>query len=392
MKRIFFMSMIIALMALGVGCQLTDSGPTTPEEPAEDPGQVTIDLDSETGGFTFSDEQPAFGEAELFEAVDIGTDYEDGTANDAEVQNMLRHRYVKLYRFRALWGRLARACNDTTDVANAECCPLDWTGRLHLQGGVIIIERTIKFDARDYITRVDRSTIDWVSHTCPHVDGIQVMLIVAPGPQDSTRPEVEPRLIFRTGPYSRSFTLDELENLNIMEPVDRCHNGISISSHIIPPACPRGYLAGLWKAIEPDLDNEPESIAAADTTTPPDTTDKRGEIHGVFRGIWIGHHGHGIGYLKGVYGVNSAGKHVFFGKLISKNGECRGIIRGEYGTYDELAVALSDPENPYGWFAGVWMNKTRAIEGRLKGRWVAAMPGFGFFHGQWGMNCAGYLE
>ena len=92
MKRILFMSIIMAFMALGAGCQMLDSGPTTPAESTEDPGQVTIDLDSETGGFTFSDELPAFGEEELFEPVEMGKDYEDRTEDDGEVHRADRCR------------------------------------------------------------------------------------------------------------------------------------------------------------------------------------------------------------------------------------------------------------------------------------------------------------
>lgn len=386
MKRTYLAFLLIALLAMGSSCQLFNSDSDSPVEPPDNPTETVIDLDSPTGGFTYEDEEPAFGEQELYEPFMNETAVEDTYESDPEIQNMIRHRLVKMYRLRALWGRLAIAYEDTL---SEECCPVDWTGVMHLEGGAILIEKLIAFDPKDSVERIDRSTISWVSHTCPHVDGIQVRLIVPPGPQDSNRVDAaEPTLTIRTGPYSKTFTLYELEALNIMVPVDRCGNGISLNSHIIPPYCPHGYLVGAWRNIEPDTIFPPDTNSVIGVA--PADSNETGEkvILGVFRGIWISERGRMAGYLRGVYGINSAGERVFFGKYIDFHGRFCGILRGTYGVDPTLGSACV---HQHGWFQGIWMGRDETVHGRLKGHWTAGRCGRGYFHGVWGMDCSNLI-
>ena len=380
MKRTLLFSFLIALFIVGAGCQLSNNGPTSPGTIPGDPAETVIDLDSPTGGFTYLDEEPAFGEPELYEPLMNEEEAEDAYQEKPEVRNEIRElecrRGVKIYRFRAIWGRLANAFVDSNLT---ECCPVDWTGTLHLDGGIIVIERIIAFEPGDYVTRIDRSTISWVSYTCPHVDGIQVRLIVPPGPIDSLANEIAPKLVFKTGPFSRTFDLEELEALNMVEPVDRCGNGISINSHIIPPYCPHGYLMGGWRKLEPD------------TTVVNDSTVTEKRVLGVFRGIWVSEHGLRAGYLRGVYGINSNNEHVFFGKYVDLRGRFRGILKGHYGPAPDPAAIVAPGENPYGWFHGFWIGRNEVVKGRLKGHWISDGPGHGYFHGIWGMNCSNKL-
>lgn len=382
MKRTYLAFLLIALLAVTTGCQLTKTDSSTPVEPPDNPAETVIDLDSPTGGFTYEDEVPAFGEEELFAPFMNETAISDEYEEDPDIQKWIHHKHAKIYRLRALWGRLAIAYRDTL---NGECCPLDWTGGMRLNGGAIIIERTIAFDCNDSVERVDRSTIRWVSHTCPHIDGIQVRLIVPPPPRDSSNTDVaEPTLTIRTGPYSNTFTMDELEALEMMVPVDRCGNGISLNSHIKPPYCPHGHLVGAWRRIEPDTIMPPDTngVARADTV-------ERGKIIlGVFRGIWFSDRGHMAGFVRGVYGLNSAGEQVFFGKYIDFQGRFRGIMRGAWGINPTLAY---DSVNEMGYFHGVWMGRNEMVEGRLKGHWFTGPCGHGYFHGVWGMNCTNAL-
>jgi hypothetical protein len=371
MKKTLLVSLAVSFLVFGAGCQLFDSDPASPSFPsAEKPAETEYDLDSPTGGFTYSDEPEAFGEPELY------TTYKNNeivTEDELENEEEVRCPRADRYRFRAIWGHLPRvsAISDTI-----ECFPKDWSGRLHLNGGIIVIEKVIAFDPEDYLRRVDKSTIEWVSFTCPHVDGIQVRLIVPPAASNDSSEAVQPTLTIDTGPYTRTFTMEELEALDITTPVDRCNNYISINSHIINPKCPHGYLMGGWKAFPIDT-----------TEVTPDSSDTNRGIRGIYRGVWMNKNGRVSGYLKGIYGINSQGERVFYGKYISLGGKFRGIIKGNYGAATDADIA----NNPRGWFRGHWLNKAGVLKGRLKGEWVSDRAGFGYFHGIWGMDCSNYL-
>jgi hypothetical protein len=254
--------------------------------------------------------------------------------------------------------------------------------------GVLIIEKLIAFDPEDYITRKNKSTIEWVSYTCPHIDGIQVRLIAPPSSfkpdslnADSTVTS-EPVLTIKTGPFTRSFTLKELETLQLMEPVDRCGNGIKINSQILPIGCPTGYLFGQWKSVEPDTTAIDSTVSSSDSTN----SDK--VLLGYFRGVWIGNNGIIAGHLKGIYGINSLGERVFFGKYIDFKGRFKGILKGYY---EPVLDITTEYYPPHGIFYGSWFNQNLVHQGRLKGDWITDESGNGFFHGRWGRNCINTL-
>ncbi len=375
MKKSLITGLAVLFLIFGAGCQLFESNPAAPVSTDNETAETEYDLDSSTGGFSYSDEPEAFGEPELYSGYTGSEVYvEDQLEDQEELKNRYRRNEgADRYRFRAIWGHLPRL---STSSDTMECCQLDWSGSLHLEGGIIIIEKIIAFDPRDYVRRVDKSTIEWISHTCPHVDGLQVRLIIPPGLSNDPTGTEEPALTIETGPYSRTFTMDELAALDITKPVDRCENYISIDSHIITPQCPHGYLMGGWRAVNIDT-----------TAIAPDSSDTGQEHRGIYRGVWMNERGRVDGYLKGIYGINSEGERVFFGKYISLRGRFKGIIRGTYGPDSETAEA----RNPAGWFQGYWINRMGVLRGRLKGKWVTDSAGFGYFHGVWGMDCSNYL-
>lgn len=375
MKRLFVFSMILVFAMIVAGCESASDDPTSPS--SGDVSLQVVDLDSPTGGFTETDESPLFDEPETFMALDEGEgedcDYQDPLRNEEHVRECERRHGVKIYRFRALWGRMVRAVVDTADT---DCCSVDWSGGMVLKGGVIVIEKVIKFDARDEISRTSPNTIRWKSHTCPHVDGLQVRLIVPPPPApDSTSVEPappEPTLTIVAGPYERTFTLEELEKLRIMEPVDRCNNYMAIGSHRILPGCPTGHMLGKWNRAE-----------TPDTLYNEETGKMRGIIYGHFKGIWISERGWAVGHLRGIYGVNSAGEMKFFGKYVNPKGKFMGILAGDWTVYPTFAA---DPLNDIGGFEGLWYGRNHGVKGRLKGEWVTS-GGQGYFKGIWGMLC-----
>lgn len=375
MKKFLLAGLSIVLLVSGQGCQLFDSTPAAPEATPDDRSEAVIDMDSPNGGFTYADEEPAFGEPDLYTPLSneekVRDRYQEQERIRERIRNWERLGGAKIFRLRAIWGHLA---NIRADSSVTDYCPLDWSGGLQLKGGIVVIERIIAFDPDDSLTRVDGSTITWVSHTGPHVDGIQVKLVIPPHHERDTLTCIgEPRLVFRTGPFSRTLSVEELASLEMSEPVDDCGNGISISSHSVLPLCPHGHLMGGWRKVEPD------------TIVSPDSTGTRGVVHGLFRGVWIGHDGALSGYLKGYYGISSNGDHVFFGKYIDRYGRFQGIIKGNYGM---APCTTAEVERPYGWFRGTWLGRDRLVKGRLKGHWVPDEPGFGYFHGIWGMNCS----
>ena len=93
---------IASLLVLAGGCQWLDNG-TAPE--SADNSQI-IDLDSPTGGFTITDEEPAFGEPELYEPMFNEVAVDDTTCDNDQVKALFRHRHVKIFRMRSIWGHL----------------------------------------------------------------------------------------------------------------------------------------------------------------------------------------------------------------------------------------------------------------------------------------------
>lgn len=377
MRKIFILALSLSFLA-AAGCQLFSDGPSSPstDRITDDPAEESINLNSPTGGYTATDEQPAFGEPEEYIFSEKESEYQDDFAESREYREREQRRGARKYRIRAIWGRLAESYQDST--VN-ECCPVDFSGTLKFNGGVVVIERTIGFEIFDYAYRVDRSTIKWVSNTCPHMDGIQVKLVAPPGNRPDNDDSLETAelddddvvLTIEAGPYSGSFTMAQLDSLDIIQPVDRCGNAVMIKSHPVTP-CPHGYMAGRWIHMEPDTIISPE-----------DSTETRGIIKGHFRGIWISDRGRPAGYLRGVFGLNSLGESVFYGKYIDFRGRFKGILKGHYGS-----DITSYSATPAGWYKGIWMGRNAVREGNLAGEWISSgRNGNGFFHGKWWKEC-----
>ncbi|MCK4539195.1 MAG: hypothetical protein KAV42_10405 [Candidatus Krumholzibacteria bacterium] len=375
MKRILVPALILLVMALGAGCNIFDS--TNPSGGSTTVDEGSIDLDSPTGGFTENDEEPAFGEKEAYASMNVDPLYVDQVEDDPEVQRCINNRHARVFRLRSIWGKLINAMADSSI---ADCCVIDWSGGMEFRGGYIIIERLIAFDGEDYVERIDRSKIEWVSHTCPHIDGIQVKLIVPPvtitDENVSIYPEI-PVLKFKAGEFEREFTLAELAEMELHVPIDRCGNGIMISSHLRPFRCPEGYMFGGWQAVEPD------------TLIDEETGEMCGVLLGRYRGVWMSEHGMAAGFLRGVAGTNSIGEKVFFGKYIDFNGRFRGILRG---TWNHSLDAEVTSYPPHGWYEGIWMGRAGGVKGPLKGKWIADEAGHGYFNGVWKMNCYDIVE
>jgi hypothetical protein len=376
-----FASLLIALSALLLlglaGCSDEQSAPTSGEPIAVDDYQ-TLDLDAPQGGLTRTDEEPAFGDPYLEQATaraDAET-HEDDLADDAQVQQWLRmgeqagdpdHPGRPRFTFlRLVWGSL-EAMPDSLTGRIEDGDLVDWSGRLSVDRGVVLVRRVIRFERPwDSIVRPrpDRQTVAWHSHTGGHLDGLLVQIIEPPRDQDGDG-EVDPgrtepnRLHLETAEFARTFELAALPGLDTVYPADTEGEAIHLTGFQLGQlgGCPAGFLAGVWR-------DDPASD----------------DGRGFFRGRWVGLTGRTAGHVLGVHGVNEAGERVFFGKYVSRSGRFRGLLQGTW------EPAAEDPGA--GRFGGVWRDADDVVVGRLGGRYLdrPERPG-GFFQGRWATLC-----
>jgi hypothetical protein len=364
MKRthVYFVIILtaVALWTLG-GCSSTEEASVNDD--LMDREQV-VDLNDPYGGFNLADEEPAFGDATMTEAFgpELDAEYSDPMEDDPEVarhreRNRKRHRPITYLMI--TWGNLE--ADSTIDF------PTDWTGSLTADNGAICLKKKIAWDDNDEILpRTSRDTLEWVSKTRPHFDGILVALhkIAPPDTSGNDTTGVEAlddnaqlSITFDTGPLTVTINGEDLRDLHRVVKVDEAGNAVAFNSfNVYPEGCPKGYLAGKWKPV----DHRPG---------------------GIFRGKWITHNGMHEGYLRGIYGPTAEGDKVFFGKWIKHNGQFQGLLVGRYGDNDA---------EPGGWFKGVWLKRNLQTGGHVHGVWKtrddAEHPG-GFFKGRWQKVC-----
>ncbi|RKX28327.1 MAG: hypothetical protein DRP47_04615 [Candidatus Zixiibacteriota bacterium] len=368
-RKLAFSLLALVLMIWAVGCS---------DNPAETTTNQTLDLDSEFGGYTASAEKPGFDDPDLVAEADADEDYDDVMLASPAVEELIADPDAGYYHIRAVWGRL---CYDSTVTEVT-----DWTGSLAISRGVEIIRRVIRFEPGDYILeRTDPALIEWHSLTTVHNDGIAVDLFV-PRPKpildsilipevdslddtiwvtviDTTYPELEPvTLTFETGPYSYTFSMEELVSLDTIVIIDDSNVVVFHGFKLDRFPCPRGFLSGRWGYNEED--------------------------EGVFRGTWMSKRGRISGYLKGHYGENSDGLKVFFGKWISSNGKFEGFLKGIYGQHPNYHANEHAFRRSTGWFAGGIFAANGAEIGVLKGRYGSRPnKSKGFFQGRWKLRC-----
>lgn len=362
---------VLALTAVWLGgCSETGDMVATGETGVDD--YATLDLDKAYGGLTPTDEPTAFGDA-YFDAAD-GEDLEsasdDPLQTDPEVLELEDRagdpespQRPDVTVLRLTWGRLNGAIEDRDEAVDA----LDWSGLLNVDEGIAVARRLILFERpRDHLVRprIDRQTVAWVSHTGPHYDGLIVEILrprPAGGAEDAATdagPAVK-RLHLSTPQVSFDIPLDELDGLDRTVLVDDAGNALRIEGHRLgdEDLCPKGFLSGIWIA---EVDEE---TGAA----------------GYFKGRWVGLWGQLKGHMRGVYGVNSDGESVFYGKTINRSGRFLGLLSGTYAGGEEPG---------HGVFNGEWVDAAETVEGVLGGEWVQieGRPG-GFYSGRWATLC-----
>ena len=288
------------------------------------------DLNSEYGGYTASDEAPAFGDPELAAAMAAEPTIDDPTypavALDS-VEGGSRNVYALVLR----WGQLE---GDSTVTALT-----DWSGSLELAYGGIALRHLIRFErGQDYIVRprTSRSLLEWVSFTSVHFDGLLVLIVDPPaeGPDSSHGPN---ELVLTMPQYSRTFSMDDLASLEEIIDIDASGNQLAINARKLDlVTCGEGPMEGIWR-LNPSRRN------------------------GEFFGRWMTDDGVFGGHLRGHFGIRPDGNRVFFGKVIGVDGHFEGLLRGAWG--------FDGADSTGGWFEGAWASRVGLATGSVKGTW-----------------------
>jgi hypothetical protein len=338
MKRALHALLLLSMLSL---FGLTACSKNDPLSADRDNSEEGLNVNAENGGFTTSDEAPAFGDADVASESAEDADVMDAISNDPAAISALNSGSVKVYLVRITFG-LLQGDSTATEI-------VDWSGSAEINKGTLLLMKTIRFEGNDYIhlPRDNRRVLEFTSQTRPHYDGLLLTII----DNDTTQPALEGTLNFIAGAYSRTFTFSELDSLDLLEPVGENGHEVSIisrSNEIVP--FNGGFLAGRWV--------------------------KKTANDGIFFGRWINSPGTNAGHLRGIWGVNRAGEKVFFGKYISLNGEFRGLLRGTWGFGRSVDG---------GFFRGHWISRNNQNEGSLHGHWRSGRPGDGrgYFHGRY---------
>ncbi|MBI5266081.1 MAG: hypothetical protein HY851_02500 [candidate division Zixibacteria bacterium] len=363
-RKLLSLLAVLTAVLLLAGCSQNPTTPTT---------STSLNLNSPTGGYTASNEPTAFGDPELQGSVADETAFNDPLLSSASVDSLMRNPLGGWFHFRAIWGHLVA---DST-----ESMVTDWTGKLEISHGALVLRKIIRFEEGDEVLpRTDPRIIEWVSHTGSHSDGVAVDLFV-PRPQpvldttfvvdtagdtstviDTTWPE-PPTLTFTTPPYSRTFTLAELMKLDTVVTLSDSNEVAFWGMRMFRTTCPRGFVAGGW-----------------------DKADSSGV--GLFRGRWINRWGNFAGFYHGHYGINDHGIPVFFGKWIDSTGRFEGFLRGTWGFLPPQNEPDTRPSR--GWFAGHIFDAGGHRVGILRGKLVApdSPEAHGFMEGRWKLICS----
>lgn len=365
-------TLLLCACLFAVGCS-EDRAPTS-SVPTGGDDYTHFDYDDPYGGLTPTDEPVAFADPYYTAAISGETveEVDDPLAADPVVlayeaiggrpdrpDGPPRPRFTFL---RVTWGVLDGS-TDSLGRNVEELQPIDWTGRLWVDRGIVLVRRLICFERPwDHLVwpRPDRQTVAWVSHTGPHYDGLLVEIIEPPEPQPQSA-ELAPNILhFETPLFSTEIPVAEMAGLEATYPVSLEGNAVKFSGWRLqaPGLCPKGFLGGVWHADD--------------------------DSAGSFRGYWLTLHGRLAGLVRGGYGHNSEGERVLFGKYISRDGQFRGLLRGTW-------IPAERPG--HGVFRGDWINAAGSREGRFGGEYIAVpeSPG-GFFGGRWTQICDGEAE
>jgi hypothetical protein len=348
-QRILISFIILGLLVLFGGCSETTT--SSGDNPQSD------DFD----GYTPTDEAAFFGDSYMMTEMGEDSSFDDPMVENADVKALIDDPNSGVFALRIIWGSLEYD-STVTEVT-------DWSGSLAVSYGAILIKRLIRFEpGQDYIKpRTSRDSVEWVSKTTVHNDGILVFVYVPP----STTTDIK-TITFGTGPFTKSFEISDLIKLDTVFALDDSVNSVAFRAFKIQPhgnMCPKGFLEGRWGR------------------------DSTGQ--GIFFGRWISQHGLLAGHLRGRWGridINGDELSVFYGKYIDITGRFKGLVRGIYMPHPSPSVDANCCP-PHGKFYGFFHGANGVVQGVLKGHY--RMPPsdsdrkMGYFGGRWKAYCNG---
>jgi hypothetical protein len=298
---------------------------------------IASDIEEVNGALTMDDEDPAFAEAAVYEALeaeDPEAAATDPMEADPEVSDMVAAPDVVAYAVTVAWGQFP--FNPDAELVR------DWSGAFAVNRGAILVRSVLRFeDATDrLLPREDRRIVAFASKTLPHHDGMR-LLVLDPDPTNA-----EPLVLGYQGldGTTARIALADLAMEGVQIEVDDAGNRIvAVASRRGLDVCNHGFLQGQWRTVE--------------------------EGRGRLRGRVVDADGVLLGHVRGVFGVRESGEQVFFGKYIDLDGAFRGIFAGGYRD---------------GHFMGRWLSRT-GEHGRLGGEYREASPDrpAGRFLGRW---------
>lgn len=352
----------VALLMLVVGCSDNGSQSVTSDS--------TLNLEDSFGGYTSSSESPAFDDDELVAAAYGEEEVEDDLISKSQMDSLENSSLCGFYHFRAVWGSIPYD-SSVTEVT-------DWSGSLTISRGTEVVRRIIRFEyGQDYLLpRADRQTIEWVSATTVHNDGIGVNIYVPREYRIDTTYTDDEEVIdtvwldcdevtvtFETGPYSRTFDIQELIGLDTVIYLEDSVNAVALHGFRLDyRPCPRGFMSGTW-GFDPDG-------------------------QGVFDGLWLGRQGAVVGHYQGHFGINDDGERVFYGKVIALDGSFEYFLRGVYDPRPNHHANPNALRKAPGKYVGGVFTADGARVGVIQGQY-RNHPSHkaGFMQGRWKVLC-----
>lgn len=332
-------------LVLAAGCSDESSGPNQPDPANED-----------FGGYTTSDELPAFGDDALLADLAEEVAVTDLLADDPETRRLAGDPAARTFAVTLRWGHLQRGGPGGVG-GDPEGKTLDWTGSAHTTQGRMVLRHVFSFEAGDRVElpREDPATLAWTSHTGAGVDGLTFVIHV---PAEVGGDLENEALVFETETFDLRLTLAQLADWQMTYDVDEEGNQLRVNAMESGAAVSaRGWVLGRWN-WDPSADL------------------------GSFVGQWV-HPRTGIaGFVRGHYGPDDTGDRVvFYGKYINRRGDFEGFLRGG------VQVREGDLVLGVGTFQGGWYDETGAPVGAIEGRWTAAPEQGGYFSGIWCSGC-----
>ncbi len=311
---------------------------TTENSIPENESEIVDALELENGGFDTSDEAPMFALEAQFEEADLETDRPvvDSMRDDAEMRALEAVPGNRRIDIVVMWGRF-RA--DATVPTRR-----DWSGRLLMSGiNAVAAHRAIGFeDATDRVLpRQFRNAIAFESATGPRTDGLALRIVDTRGP-NSTDPLT---LTYHRANSQEAYALDidSIVGGNVVVVDAGDGNQIVAMARPHRDDCDDGFFRGRWHAVSPRVST--------------------------FLGAVLNSEGEIVGHMRGISGTRLGGEPVIFGKWVNREGQYRGMFRGQVEAGQFRAKLVDRAGNTEGEIAGAFRAGDTLRHGGLAGRW-----------------------